>query len=75
MRMTAALGLVALMTVPTLAQSDTQIRNAIVDSARAERSQAESLRRIERTQREQATRDAWDRNNAKRDARSLRRFD
>lgn len=73
--------IVALATLtgtPVLAGSldaATRTQNALSDMARAQRDQAESLRQIERMQRDQAHRADQDRINAQRDARSLRRFD
>lgn len=50
-------------------------QNALNDMARAHRDQAESLRRIETIQRDQARADDRARRNAERDSRSMRRFD
>lgn len=50
-------------------------QNALNDMARAHRDQAESLRRIETIQRDQARADDRARCNAERDSRSMRRFD
>ncbi|KQT81083.1 hypothetical protein [Methylobacterium sp. Leaf466] len=52
-----------------------RVENAIRDQASAQRQQAESLRRIEAIQRDQARRVDNDRHNAERDGRSMRRFD
>lgn len=54
---------------------EVRARNALSDLARSHRDQAESLRAIERTQREQVRRADQARINAQRDARSMRRFD
>ncbi|CAO4172328.1 hypothetical protein AFFFEF_01958 [Methylorubrum extorquens] len=55
--------------------AEVRARNALFDLARSRRDQTESLRAIERTQREQARRADRDCVNAQRDARSMRRFD
>ncbi|CAO4172273.1 hypothetical protein [Methylorubrum extorquens] len=55
--------------------STTRMTNALNDMARAQRDQAESLRRMEVIQRDQARRADTTRQNAERDSRSLRRFD
>jgi len=49
--------------------------NALHDMARAQERQAESLRRMETVQRDQARADDRARRNAERDSRSARRFD
>jgi hypothetical protein len=49
--------------------------NVLNDMARAQRDQAESLRRMEVIQRDQARRADAAQQNAERDNRSLRRFD
>ncbi|WP_298962334.1 hypothetical protein [uncultured Methylobacterium sp.] len=63
--------------IPAAAQSydDTRAINAMRDAARAHERQAESLRQIERIERDRALRDDRDRRNAERDSRSQRRFD
>ncbi|WP_018046191.1 hypothetical protein [Methylobacterium sp. 88A] len=59
------------------AQDADQVRamNAVSDMARAQRDQADSLRRMESIQRDQARRADSARQNAERDSRSMRRFD
>ena len=57
------------------AQSDTAATNAFKDMARAQERQAESLRRIESIQRDQARADRNARHDAEVTSRSMRRFD
>lgn len=77
-----ALALVAfLLTVDSRhdarAQDADRVRamNAVSDMARAQRDQADSLRRVETIQRDQARANDRARRNAERDSRSMRRFD
>lgn len=64
-------------TVPALAQDFDRQRelNALKDSARAQERQADELRRLRQIEGDRARREENDRVNAKRDVRSMRRFD
>lgn len=70
-------GIVLAFASPVEAQDLNAVRaqNALNDMARAQRDQAESLRRLEAIQRDQARADDRARRNAERDSRSMRRFD
>ncbi|KQQ11540.1 hypothetical protein ASF56_24790 [Methylobacterium sp. Leaf122] len=70
-------GIVLAFASPLEAQDFNAVRaqNALSDMVRAQRDQAESLRRMEVLQRDQARRADTARQNAERDSRSLRRFD
>jgi hypothetical protein len=77
-----ALALVAFLLTATpphdaQAQDADRVRamNAVSDMARAQRDQADSLRRMESLQRDQARQADRARRNAERDSRSMRRFD
>ena len=67
----------ALGSAPAAAQDFTRQRelNALRDSARAQERQADELRRLRQIEADRARREENDRVNAKRDARSMRRFD
>ena len=54
---------------------DTTIANALKDAARAQDRQADSLRQLERVERDRARANDTARHNAERDSRSMRRFD
>ena len=62
---------------PAIAQSFDRQReiNALKDSARAQERQADELRRLRQIESDRARREETDRVNAKRDTRSMRRFD
>lgn len=72
-----ALAFVVSGAVPALAQDFSRQRelNALRDSARAQERQADELRRLRQIEGDRARREENDRVNAKRDARSMRRFD
>jgi hypothetical protein len=68
-------GLLLLVASPALSQYDRSAINAFNDSARAQERQADSLRRMESFQRDQARQADRQYRNAERDSRSMRRFD
>lgn len=76
---TRAASILAAILVATAARAQdaeaVRIRNAITDQTRAQERQAETLRRLEVLQRDQARRADSARQNAERDSRSMRRSD
>lgn len=79
--MTSAASILAAILVAVAAKAQAQdaetvrLRNAINDQTGAQERQAETLRRLEVLQRDQARRTDSARQNAERDSRSMRRFD
>lgn len=71
------LAVVAMTAAPALAQDFDRQRemNALHDMARAQEHQARELSRLRQIENDRARREENERVNAKRDARSLRRFD